>query len=205
MIQIVSMGTGDPLQLTLGALEAARHAHPLILQTGKVPVAQYFSELGFPFETLDALYDACEDFDALNEAAAKRLLGYESAVFFVLGSPYSNAIARAVMNARREAGLACEVLPGVSFAEAALCACGATDALGAIFCVPASGFLSSRYCGDVSTIVTEIDDFCIASEIALAAGRFLPANAPVYAIFGGQASETTLCEFAKSYISSGII
>ena len=49
MIKIVNMGTGRTLELTLGAVETAKTADTVVLQTSKVEAAQYFEELNISF------------------------------------------------------------------------------------------------------------------------------------------------------------
>lgn len=72
-IIIVSLGAGPRSQLTLGALERLRKAKRVILRTGEVDAARFLAEEGIAFDTLDALHEACEDFDEFTAAAAEQV------------------------------------------------------------------------------------------------------------------------------------
>ena len=50
-----------------------RNAKQLVLRTGRSPIASFLTEQGFDFDTLDDLYEQCEDFDAFHQAAAVTL------------------------------------------------------------------------------------------------------------------------------------
>lgn len=73
-ITVASLGPGSRDYLTLGTLEALRKAPRLVLRTGLCDAADYLREQGIAFETLDNLHESCEDFDALIDAAAARIL-----------------------------------------------------------------------------------------------------------------------------------
>lgn len=72
-ITVVSLGPGPRSQLTLGALERMRKAKRLILRTGECDAARYLTEQGIRYETLDALHEEAEDFDAFIGAALQTI------------------------------------------------------------------------------------------------------------------------------------
>lgn len=72
-ITVVGLGR-DAGSLTLAGAQALRGATRRILRTQRHAAAQWLQEEKLPFESLDALYETCEDFDALNCAAAQHVI-----------------------------------------------------------------------------------------------------------------------------------
>ena len=73
-LTIVTLGTGGEAFLTRGVERALHEAPRVVLRTARHPMADFLKEEGIAFETLDALYDECEDFDTFNRAAAVKVL-----------------------------------------------------------------------------------------------------------------------------------
>lgn len=73
-ITVVSLGPGPREYLTLGALDALEKAETLVLRTARCDAADYLTQKGLSFQTLDELHEACEDFDELNQRCARRIL-----------------------------------------------------------------------------------------------------------------------------------
>ena len=74
MNRIKIVGTGwSAGQLTLDAVSALTGGAKVILHTGRSACAGWLEEKGVAYETLDALYESCEDFDQFIEEAATRL------------------------------------------------------------------------------------------------------------------------------------
>ena len=67
VLSVVSLGTGSAEYLTRGGA-AMRNAKQLVLRTGRSPMASFLTEQGFDYDTLDDLYEQCEDFDAFHLA-----------------------------------------------------------------------------------------------------------------------------------------
>ena len=94
LITVVSLGNSLD-SLTLGSLEAMRSARRLILRTEQTPSADYRREKGIAYETLDALYEDAEDFDALNAALTKAVLEAAEAtpvVYAVLDAQWDESV-----------------------------------------------------------------------------------------------------------------
>ena len=69
MITIVGVGL-EAGQLTLDATRALSGGAQVLLHTGRIGCAEWLKENKIPFETLDHLYETCEDFDQHARAAA---------------------------------------------------------------------------------------------------------------------------------------
>ena len=72
---ITIIGTGwQAGQLTLEAAEALRRGGKIIMHTSRCGCAAWLDEQGIDLESLDELYETCEDFDEHARAAAKAVL-----------------------------------------------------------------------------------------------------------------------------------
>ena len=187
---IVGLGTGRAEDLTLGALEAMQAAGCVVLQTGETPVARALAARGIAFETLDALYETAEDFDALCTQAAAYVLARPGAAFCVLGSVAGSRLAQAV-RARAEV----RVIEGVSFAANAFAVCG-VDACGAQT-FAAADLPEARFSTNLPLAVTELDTVWRAADVALALERFYGAECPAWLVRAGQAQALTLWEVPR--------
>ena len=118
LLTIVTLGTGAELFLTRGVEKALKEARQVVLRTGRHPMKRFLEAEGIRYETLDALYDACEDFDAFNHAAAVKVLSLckESPVCYAVSDASFDTTVAAIQKLKpRDAEVA--VLPGVSHAE----------------------------------------------------------------------------------------
>ena len=72
MGRITVIGTGfEEKQLTLEAVELLQSGAKALLHTGRCGCAEWLARRGIPFETLDELYEQCEDFDEHARLAAE--------------------------------------------------------------------------------------------------------------------------------------
>ncbi len=170
MITITALGPDDASLLTLGAIEAMKGAKRLVLRTARHAAAEYLREKGVAFETLDALYEECEDFDELCEMAAEQLtsMARESgSLCYAVSEPVSDATVRALCAALDE-DVSVRVLGGVTLAQGAACAamaCGVnTENLRT---VTALSIDSLRPQANTAQVITEIDTRYIASDVKL--------------------------------------
>ena len=109
-ITVVSLGPGSREYLTLGALEALKNAKRIILRTGRCDAADYLRAIGLTFETLDALHEACDDFDELQSRAVQYLVGAaeDGEICYAVFDAAADGTVRAL---RGQAP--CRLLPGV--------------------------------------------------------------------------------------------
>ena len=72
MGRITVIGTGfEEKHLTLEAVELLQSGAKVLLHTGRCGCAEWLARRGIPFETLDELYEQCEDFDEHARLAAE--------------------------------------------------------------------------------------------------------------------------------------
>lgn len=73
LIQVIGVGL-EADDLSLKAIRALQSGARIVLHTGRIGCADWLREQGLPFETLDFLYDECEDFDEHAARAAELLI-----------------------------------------------------------------------------------------------------------------------------------
>ncbi|MCI6377109.1 MAG: nucleoside triphosphate pyrophosphohydrolase [Clostridiales bacterium] len=120
-LTIVTLGTGGDMFLTRGVERALKQAERVVLRTRRHPMAEVLRAEGVAFETLDALYDECGDFDTFNRAAAVHLLALcdkEPVCYAVSDAAFDMTVSTLQRLKPRDASVV--VLPGVSHADRCL-------------------------------------------------------------------------------------
>lgn len=184
-ISVVSIGPDDAGLLTLGAAQALKDAKRVLLRTGKHGVANWLTENGISFETLDDLYDSAADFDAFNAAAAAAVMkAAEGAGSLCYAVP--DPVADATVTALREKGAALDVVAGVtqaSYARAKVLESGLPAADGATV-MAAVDFKASHIDPSVPLLLTELNSRLLAGEVKL--GLLDVYSPDMQVLFGGQ-------------------
>ena len=205
ILTIAALGPDSGEMLTMGALAAMRQAQTLVLRTARHGVAQMLDDQGISYQTLDPLYEICEDFDELCARAAQALiqkaLSCES-LCYAVSEPGSDATVRALAGALPEA-ICLRVISGVSLADCAACAVlpfGVnTENLRT---VTALSTAEMRVQADCPQVITEIDSKYIASDVKLWLSDLFEDEMTVYflenaARSGAQAKPIMLCELDR--------
>ena len=125
-ITIVSLGPGSRDYLTLGTINALKAAEKVILRTRvRCDAADYLSEIGIHFETLDFLHEECEDFEELTARAADYLVkaAQEQEICYAV----FDASADETVTALRKKASDVRVLPGVPLSAPFLAAAPAQE------------------------------------------------------------------------------
>ncbi len=160
-----------PQTVTRAAWNALLCAKTLYLQTTEHPSAKPVLKEGLAFVSMDDLYENAEDFDALNESIANRLVSGDDCVYAVMGDGCFAQLP-AIEAAAKKHGFRVDVLPGVSYAKAAFPA--VQDAQ--IF---TARTLPKRVDPSVPLCVQELDTPIIAGEVKLALSELYPDEWPV--------------------------
>lgn len=184
-LTIVTLGTGSDVFLTRGVEKALHEARRLVLRTGRHPMKAYLEAEHIAFETLDALYDECEDFDTFNNAAAVRLLALceEGPVCYAVSDAAFDTTVAAVQRLKpREAEVV--VLPGVSHAQR--CLALVEKHADAMRLYTASSFLNARVSPEEDLLLTELHSRECAGECKLKLMDLLPEETPVTFLTGDE-------------------
>lgn len=184
-ISVVGVGY-EPQQLTLEAVSLFRSGAQVILHTQRCGCAEWLRGEGIAFASLDALYDACEDFDeharaaadAVREAAQSGDVVY--AVFDVRDASVGALLDGGEKDVRVVAGVPAE---GALFARAQDGAQLLAASDWENFC------LTSAKCA----LVRELDSRELASEVKLKLMEVYPEEAEIAVRFGdGSIARTKL-------------
>ena len=187
-LTIAGMGPGPVSMCTLGALEAAREADALFLQTARHPVADYLKEKGVAFETLDRLYEEAENFEALGASVAEALKealrpGGETVLLLSGEGVPAHALCGAVIGMAREAGAGLRLLPGVPLQSPAI-----AEALVSGLPVQGAGGVQTVFASEAdgvrpdvgrTLVVLEADGFLAAGAVKLWLLEYYPPEHPV--------------------------
>lgn len=185
---IVSMGPGSPDLLTVAAQRALMNAKHLLLRTEKHPVAAFLRENSVPFTTLDDLYDSCYDFDELNQACVKRILGLltEQSLTYGVMDPLSDESV-ATLIAALPPEVEVTVHPGLTTASTCLSSLTGTGVkMDGYKLVPANRVNKMTLDPSVPLVVTELDSFILASEVKIALTDLYDDEMPVYFFPSGE-------------------
>lgn len=205
IITIAALGPDSGDMLTMGALHAMRQADTLVLRTARHGAAQVLQEQGVAFETLDPLYERCEDFDELCRMAASTLAGKAKTcanLCYAVSEPGSDATVRALAASLPE-DVTLRVVGGTTLAACAACSVipfGVnTENLRTVTALSVG---EMRVQADGPQVVTEIDNRYLASDVKLWLSDLFEDEMTVYFLEnaaqpGAVARPIPLCELDR--------
>lgn len=186
MGKIVVVGVGyEEKHLTLEAIELLRSGASVRLHTQRCGCADWLRREGIPFETLDGLYEECEDFDEHARRAAEAILAAaeESDVVYGVFDVRDRSVA-AILDM---AGQNMRVVAGPP-TEGALLA----HAQGEVQLLEASDWENFTLSSARSALVRELDSRELASEVKLKLMEVYPEENEVLVRLGGGMAKTPL-------------
>ena len=184
-LTIVTLGTGSEEFLTRGVERALKEAKHVVLRTGRHPMKGYLEAETIAYETLDALYDECEDFDAFNKAAAAKLLSMcrtEPVCYAVSDASFDTTVAAIQQVKPRDAKV--RILPGVSHAERCLSMIEIHQ--DAVRLYTASAFLDARVSPEEDLLLMELHTRECAGDCKLKLLELMPEETKVVFISGDE-------------------
>jgi len=172
-LYLVGLGVFEG-QLAPEARECVDGATFVVFQTARAP--HFRGERGWT--SCDDLYDTCPDFDGLNAAVAKRLAdlcGKGSVAFCMPGTPLGKAMTCEIVQTCKKRGIPCTIIPGTSYADAALAASGCCfdRPAAAMDAIAAEG---EKIDPKKPLVVCEIDSALLAGSAKLALLEYYPAE-----------------------------
>ena len=168
-LTIAPLGTPDTL--TMPAWRAIEGATALYLQTREHPSARPVLEAGLFFLSMDDLYAAAPDYEALNESIADRLTSGGSAVYAVMGSGCGSQLPY-IRAACQKKGFELNLMPGSPYYQAAF-----PEADGGQICT--ANNLPTDLDTSIPTYIYELDNPLLAGDVKLKLQRFYPDEYPV--------------------------
>lgn len=186
MGNIVIVGHGYEIgQLTLEAVGLLKSGARVILHTGRCGCAEWLKNEEIPFETLDALYEACEDFDEHAQAAAKAVCDAAQADNVVYGvfDVRDRSVSALLDMARNVRVIAGPPSEGALFARAH----------GEVEMLEASDWENYALSSAKSALIRELDSRELACEVKLKLMEIYPDETAVFVRFGdGSMAHTEL-------------
>ena len=167
-------------QLTLDAVEALTSGARVILHTDRCGCAEWLREKGIAFESLDGLYETCEDFDAHADAAAQAVLDASSDADVV----YAVFDVRDLSAVRLAGHAQVRVIAGPP-AEGALLALVTGEAR----CAAASEWEDFHLSARENCFIRELDGLTLAGEVKLKLMEVYPEESDVWLLRGDCAPE----------------
>lgn len=184
MGKITVVGHGYEVgQLTFEAAGLLRSGARVILHTERCGCAEWLRNEKIEYETLDALYESCEDFDEHADAAAQRVCDAAQEYDVVYG--VFDVRDRSVM-ALLEKNKNVRVVAGPPV-EGALMA----RAQGAVQMLEASDWESYALSSGRSALIRELDSRELASEVKLKLMEIYPDETAVFVRFGDNTTAHT--------------
>lgn len=187
-ITVVGLGFSEDM-LTLGALHAAKSAGKVLLRTGQCAAAQVFAQEGIAFDTLDRLYEECEDFIELNEECAKAVAdeAQESDVVYGVFDLRDASVGKLM-----EIAPDCRLIAGPP-EEGALFAFMQDDAL----LLNASDWEEFRLDAWHGVLLREVDSKALAGECKLKLSEVYPEDMEIAALLPGGVKKMPLCDMDR--------
>ena len=190
-ITVVTLSTGDETLLTRQTLLALEQAPIRVLRTGRHAVAAWLTRQNLPFETLDALYDRCEDFDQFNREAAAYLLrcAREQDLVYAVADAQTDCTVPS-LRAALPKGYALSLLPGISHADR--CLTQLPDAPRSLRRYTAEDFQTARISPCEGLFLSELHSQVCASSCKLALMRMFPEDTPIVFFSGEESGVLTM-------------
>lgn len=184
-LTIVTLGTGGEMFLTRGVERALRQAQCVVLRTERHPMASFLKNEGIAYESLDALYEACEDFDLFNHQAAQQVLSMckdKNVCYAVSDASFDTTVA--AIQKEKPASAKVTVLPGVSHAER--CLSMLDSHADALRLYTAQAFLPARVSPQEDLLLLEVHSRECAGECKLKLLELMPEETQITFITGDE-------------------
>lgn len=185
MGRITVIGTGfEEKQLTLEAVELLQSGAKVLLHTGRCGCAEWLARRGIAFETLDELYEQCEDFDEHARLAAEAVCRAAEAGDVVYGVfDVRDLSVSALLGLRSDAS----VVPGPPTEGALMAYAGDSVQL-----LEASDWENYVLSPARSALVRELDSRELAAEVKLKLMEVYPEESETLVWIGGGLARTPL-------------
>lgn len=184
MIKIIGLGPGDKSALTLGAVEELQKCKNVYFRTAIHPTVEHIKNMGVEFETYDNKYESKETFDEVYQSIAEDLIDrykeQKDVVYAVPGHPLvAEKSVNILIDLCKENNIGYEILPAVSFVDAVMEAIK-VDPVEGMKIIDAFDIHNQVLDKRVGTIITQVYDPYISSEVKLALGEYYGDDFEIY-------------------------
>lgn len=186
LINIAGLGPGSKEAITIGVYELLKASGNIFLRTVKHPTVDYLVELGVKFKSYDQRYEDAENFDEVYKYIAEDIIKQHEnlgdILYAVPGHPQvAEKSVNLIIKLCDEKDIPYTIYPAVSFIDALIDALkiDPVEGLKIIDAFDMSNQLLDRRCG---TVVTQVYDNYIASEVKLKLMEYYNADAEIFFI-----------------------
>lgn len=188
MIKILGLGPGAVDSLTLGTINVLKNSNNLYLRTEKHPTVDYLKDSGIRFETYDYAYDKFESFEEVYGFISEDLISKYKAcgelIYAVPGHPLvAEKTVTLLIDLCSKENIEYSILPAVSFVDAMMEALE-IDPVEGLKIIDAFDMNNQVLDKRIGTIITQVYDKYIASEVKLKLSEYYNDDTYVYFVRG---------------------
>lgn len=186
MIKIVGLGPGAKEAITLGTLEVLKNSPKVFLRTSIHPNVDYLKELGVQFETYDYKYETLDNFDEVYLSIAEELIKEhrecKDIVYAVPGHPLvaEKSVSNLLELCERQK-IETKIYPAVSFIDAIMESLR-LDPVEGLKVIDAFDIKNQVLDKRIGTVITQVYNRYIASEVKLALNEYYKDDTEIYFI-----------------------
>ncbi len=186
MIKIIGLGPGSPEALTLGAVELLRNSPKIYFRTEKHPTVEYIKKLNIEFNTYDYAYEKYDSFEEVYNFIAEDLFQkhneWGDILYAVPGHPFvAEKTVNILVRLCKKNNVDVEIVPAVSFIDAIMESLR-IDPVEGLKVIDAFEIREEVLDKRVGTIITQVYDKFIASEVKLILSEYYRDDTEVYFI-----------------------
>ncbi|KOA18776.1 nucleoside triphosphate pyrophosphohydrolase [Clostridium homopropionicum DSM 5847] len=186
MIRIVGLGPGSKESITIGTFQLLKNSENVFFRTEIHPNIEYLRELGVKFSTYDNKYENLDSFDRVYEEIAKDLIHRHKTlgdiVYAVPGHPMvAEKSVSILIELCKDENIDIEVLPAISFVDAIMESLK-IDPINGVKIIDAFDIENQILDKRVGTIITQVYNKFIASEVKLRLMEYFNDNMEIYFI-----------------------
>ncbi|GAA0181569.1 nucleoside triphosphate pyrophosphohydrolase [Clostridium sediminicola] len=184
MIKIVGLGPGNIDALTIGTLKLLKNNENIFFRTEIHPNVKELKENGVNYKSYDFLYEKSDDFDYVYSEIANDLIKQHeksgNIVYAVPGHPLvAEKSVNLLLKLCKEKNVDFEILPAVSFIDAMIESLQ-IDPIGGLKIIDAFDINNQIYDKRVDTVITQVYDKFIASEVKLKLCEYYKDDTEIY-------------------------
>lgn len=184
MIKIVGLGPGSIDALTIGTLNLLKNNDNIFFRTEIHPNVKELKENGVKYKSYDFLYEKSDAFDYVYSEIANDLVkqhdDYGDIVYAVPGHPLvAEKSVNLLLKLCKEKKIDFEILPAVSFIDAMIESLQ-IDPIGGLKIIDAFDINNQILDKRVDTIITQVYDKFIASEVKLSLCEYYKDDTEIY-------------------------
>ncbi len=203
MIKVVGLGPGSIESLTIGAVNALKDVGKVYLRTEKHPTVDYLRQLGINFETYDYLYEKNQKFEDVYRSIAEDLIlkekNFHKIIYAVPGHPLvAEKSVKLLLKLCEQNSVDVDIIPSVSFIDVIAEKLN-IDVIEGIKIIDAFDIKHQTLDKRVGTIITQVYDRLIASEVKLKLMDYYGDDADIYFIRAAGVKDSETIRKIKLY------